>query len=124
MIAKYQDGYQGMRKSEHYFRQGVKSVFPSLSNADADLAEHVLAHLWEGVRCGIYHQGLTAGRIRLSGDYKVPLALAGKERVLQINPRLLIETLEDHFTRYVCTLLDPSKSEEREKFVTRFDKMG
>ena len=63
-IHKYRDGYieeikgrrKGEGKSTHFFKEGLKDVFPDMSLPEDEL---VTAVIYENVRNGLYHAGGT-----------------------------------------------------------------
>ena len=133
MIAKYEDGFAQIGQSEKYFKSGVYSVFPNLKQHQVpvkipgvqgkviSVIDYVLDLLYKGVRCGLYHSGITNGRIVITGDISEPMALDLQNMVLIINPHRLIPTLIVHFTSYISRLRDPNNQELRKNFGARFD---
>lgn len=133
MIAKYDDGFAQIGKSKEYFKQGVFSVFPYLNKYHLQanvpgvqgkvvpIVDYVLDVMYEGVRCGLYHSGVTNGRIILTGGIQKPMALDLQNMVLIINPHLLVPAIKTHFARYVNHLKNPRNVNLRIKFEARFD---
>jgi hypothetical protein len=133
MIAKYEDGYLDFGKSEHYFRQGVYSVFPAMRNYQVpaevpgvqgivvSLVDYVLDLMYIGVRCGLYHSGSTSGRVVLSEGFRGPFVFDPQNISLGINHRLLVPKLKEHFTSYISRLRDEGNPELRSNFDARFD---
>ncbi len=119
MIARYRHGkeeYTG--DSAQRFTEGVILVFPHLANDAA-----ILKPLWEAVRNGMYHRATTKRGVVLDGKFKSAIALASDGTTVEINPHLLVDDLQEHFSRYVSELLDPqsSNAEQRTNFATVFD---
>ncbi len=97
MIAKYEDGFIG-RKSEEYFKKGVYSVFPEFKNIPppaqtplspvgnvVSLIDVVLDLMYDGIRCGLYHSGITNGKIFLIGEIETPMAFELQNQMLIVN---------------------------------------
>jgi hypothetical protein len=120
MIAKYQDGYLGTSESEHYFKKGIRMVFPDSQTADQNTVEKLLELLYHGTRCGMYHAGVTDTRIFLMGTENPPIFFhKGK---LFINPHKLVVAIKNHFDEYISQLKDVKNSRLRQNFEKRFDK--
>jgi hypothetical protein len=133
MIAKYEAGFTG-RESEKYFKQGVYSVFPEYKNISpperiplspvgnvVSLIDVVLGLLYDGIRCGLYHSGITNGKIFLTGEIKTSMAFDLQHQMLIVNPHLLVPKLKRHLQDYVGRLRDMNSADLRAKFEVRYD---
>lgn len=133
MIAKYEAGFTG-RESEKYFKLGVYSVFPELKNVPPpaptplspvgnvlSLVDAVLDLMYEGVRCGLYHSGITNGKIFLTGEINTPIAFELQNQMLVVNPHLLVPRLKAHLRDYIARLRDINNLDLRTRFETRYD---
>ena len=111
MIAKYCAGYIDIYESEHYFKEGVKLVFPELSSGEGQEAINaLLLGLYRQVRCGMYHNALTHGTVELSGDIGTPIEFVSDQGWIRINPHLLVKAIKNHFYAYLNgTLKDPDR---------------
>jgi hypothetical protein len=116
MVAKNRDGFVRKGKSEYYFKEGLGWVFPSLSANNA-----VLHKFYESIRCGLYHEAGTGAGIELTGDPNVMMQGSLDGTALTVNPFNLVRPLQDHFSRYVLELLNPSNAQLRKNFEKRFD---
>jgi hypothetical protein len=85
------------------------------------IADEVLDLLYEGVRCGLYHAGITNNRIVLTGGAQHPLSFDIQNQMLIINPHLLVSALKVHFAGYVAQLRDASNEGLRKNFEKRFN---
>lgn len=133
MIAKYDDGFAQVGKSNHYFKSGVFAAFPNLKKPPASanvpgvqrkkasIVEYALDVMYEGIRCGLYHSGMTNGKIIATGEIPQPMALDIQDMVLIINHHLLVPALKAHFLSYINRLRDPSYQNLRQNFEARFD---
>jgi len=133
MIAKYEDGFTG-RKSGKYFKQGVYSVFPEFKHGSsptqpplhplgkgASSIDVVLDLMYDGIRCGLYHSGITNGKIFLTGEIRTPMAFESQNQMLIINPHLLVPKLKAHLRDYIVRLRDANNTDLRAKFEMRYD---
>jgi hypothetical protein len=132
MIGKYEAGYADKYESKSHFMAGVYAVFPNLNiplpspvigivGVVRTIADEVLDLLYEGVRCGLYHAGITNNRIVLTGEAQHPLSFEIQNQMLIINPHLLVSALKVHFSGYVSRLQDVSNNELRRNFEKRFN---
>lgn len=133
MIAKYEDGFARAGKSEDYFKAGVYSVFPEFRHVPApatplspignvvSIVDIALDLMYEGIRCGLYHSGITNGRIMLTGEIKTPMAFELQNQMLIVNPHLLVPKLKAHLADYVGRLKDVNSTDLRTKFEARYD---
>jgi len=133
MIAKYEAGFTG-RESEKYFKYGVYSVFPEFKHISpsaqtplspvgkgVSLIDVVLDLMYEGIRCGLYHSGITNGKIFLTGEIETPMAFDLQHQMLIVNPHLLVPKLKAHLQNYVKRLRDTNNADLRAKFEVRYD---
>jgi hypothetical protein len=120
MIAKYEDGYIKDDASKRYFIRGVYSVFPDLRNELE--ADRFLKQLWEEVRCGLYHGGITGPNIELRGGLEPPIVFPPRNQRLTINPHTLVPAIKAHFQSYIMKLKDESNQKARGNFGLRFDR--
>lgn len=121
MIAKYEDGFTRIGKSEFYFKEGVKSVFPNLYDESRNTVDRLLDIMYHKTRCGLYHGGLTEKNVILTGEVDFPIGFDAKNEILVINPHKLPRTLMDHLDNYVTKLRDSKYLEIRKNFERRFD---
>jgi hypothetical protein len=121
MITQFILGSAERGKSKHYFMEGVRSVFPELRNAPSDLVESLLEILYSYGRCGLYHSGMTGGRIILSGDPEMAFILDIQYKRLIINPHKLVPLLIEHLHTYCATLRDLDNADLRANFEKRFE---
>ncbi len=124
MIAKFFDGFSNRGRSEHYFREGVYSVFPILRNHPQAIVNELLSALYGGGRCGLYHGGMTDSRIILTGDLDAVVMFDSQNNKLVINPHRLVPVLIAHFRDYITQLKDQKNGQLRNNFEQRFDYEG
>lgn len=132
LIGKYEAGYTDKYKSEFHFIAGAYSVFPLLKlptplrvngvqGVVRTITDEVLDLLYEGVRCGIYHAGITNNKVVLVGSAEYPLSFNPQNQILVINPHLLVLALKVHFVGYISRLRDEVNKVLRTNFEKRFD---
>lgn len=117
MLGKYLYGYLGDDRSGLYFRKGVKATFPEIG-ADE---EALMDILYKSVRNGLYHIGMTKINVQLRDDIPGSIAFHAQKRLLAISPDRLVQDIDIRFHDYATELKDPSKTELRRNFESRFD---
>jgi hypothetical protein len=127
MIAKYKDGFTKDSQrgiSGKYFRKGFDDVFPNLTEESSGNKERSLKKLYNDVRCGLYHSGITGPNIALS-NFDDPIHFVASSDPstdwVQINPQRLVFTLKAHFQLYIRELGDHQNSTLRDNFEVRFN---
>lgn len=121
MIAKYQDGFNKDGLSQQYFSKGFENVFPTFFGTPNEIKQRILKKLYNDVRCGLYHSGITGRNIVLSGDFGFPIAFQTPPDTVQINPHKLVPALKLHFQSYVRKLRDPKNVDLRSNFEIVFE---
>lgn len=114
--------YTGKRSgSKDAFRAGVLEVFPEVAGLDPAIANDAIDALYEGVRCGLYHNIRTT-RVRLGQPPdKEAIAYDLTSRYIIISPERFPSELKAHLERFRSKLLNPSNKELRARFEERFD---
>jgi len=122
MLAKYQDGYveRNEGKSKYYFKKGLLTVFPNISQIPEDCANDLLDVFYD-VRCGLYHSANTNARIFLTGETCDPLGYNEQNKLVILNPHLFVPSIRKYFEIYVSQLKDPLNTQLRQKFNNRFN---
>lgn len=115
MIYQYVTGKSSIHRSPEFFRQGFREVYPNSEFSDSDIAL-----IYEKVRCGMYHSGMTKVDTLLSGDF--PEAITVRNDVVLVNPHKLVEDVESHLRRYVSQLRNENETQKRERFERTFDR--
>lgn len=123
MVAKFRDGFMQGGGSRKYFKEGVFWVFPEL-RTPAQMASTLLGRLYEEVRCGLYHSGMTGRNVWVSDDWDAAIAFNTDNHAVVINPHLLVGALERHFESYLQELREPENHELRASFEKRYDHLG
>lgn len=121
MIAKFQDGFAKEGKSQEYFKKGVYSVFPALHNYPREVSDRLLNKLYEDVRCGLYHSGITGSDITINPNLDAAIGFSEDAQRVVINPQKLVPALQQHFQSYIRELRDSRKQDLRDKFEARFN---
>ena len=121
MAAKFRDGICENAHSGKYFKEGIRWVFPEKMFTDAQCQL-----IWEELRNGLYHAGVTGPRAALDRNFPDPLSIegSGDRMVLLVNPHTLPGRLESHFVSYVQRLRDRTEENLRTNFENRFDWLG
>jgi len=120
MIAKYQDGFAKDGSSGWYFKKGLQFVFPGMALPDA---QQLLNSLYERLRNGLYHAGMTGPNIILVNSSFGPgsIGFDPTSAAVVIAPDTLVDDLLVHFRSYATRLSDPSEQILRANFERRFE---
>jgi hypothetical protein len=114
-IQKFKDGYDRTGRSEAFFTEGLKWVYPKFkSHKDSDALAKVI---YEQARCGMYHVGLTGTKIVL--DCSISSGIGIIKGNIKICPSKLMEDIQNNFDKYVKDLKDPSNVTLRANFEKR-----
>lgn len=79
--------------------------------------------LYEEARCGISHEGLIRRRILLAYWTTETIGVSVKKSTgdidaIFINPRRVLDAVDEHLHRYVAALRDPANVDLRKRFET------
>jgi hypothetical protein len=106
-----------IKKYDVLFDKGVSDVFPEFREHKPNVAKI----LREDLRHGLYHTGVSSGRVYLWHTQVSPAMLYDRSaRLLRIDPHKFIPRLRQHLKVYVDRLQDPTEEELRAKFVAAF----
>ena len=120
-MSKYKNGFIAVGDSEKYFKLGVTDVFNNLKLLNINVVNTFLDKLYDYVRCGLYHTGLTEGPVILTGSHPKSLDITNNLQTLVVNPHLLVKDVKKHFDSYITDLRNKNNTDLRLKFERRFD---
>jgi len=110
----------GPSSSIETFEAGVRRILPGL--LDGPTGAPVLARLYEGARCGLYHEGRTRLGVGLGQPPDgSPIAFDSSSGMIGISPERLPRVLKAHLEQFRLELLDPVNLALRRRFERRFD---
>ncbi|UJG43593.1 MAG: hypothetical protein K9W46_00075 [Candidatus Heimdallarchaeum endolithica] len=124
-IGKY--GYRPLGKPKEKFIAGFKAVHNDLkwnyATSENELVT-IAKKVYEKVRCGVYHVGMTEQDISLTSETKNPFEIIwskDKIKYIIINPHELARDLLKHCDIYEKRLRDSSEEKLRKNFEKGFD---
>ncbi len=100
-VGQFLEGKAG--KSEAQFTLGMKAVFPAMASADPIL----FSELYNQLRCGMFHRGITKGKVRVArGTMNQLVFFRSPTQVTAIivDPWRLLEAVELHVKEYANQL--------------------
>lgn len=109
---QFKEGISSKSQSQEMIKRALGSMFQI-----SDKQKWVLDIFVEGVRNGLFHDGMTKERISLNRDSQAPIII--KEDfggMILINPILFFWVIEEDFKEYIDNLKNPENKELREKF--------
>lgn len=114
-IQKFRNGYDKPGKSELYFTEGLKWVYPKFkTHKDGNSLTKLV---YEQARCGMYHVGLTGTQIVL--DCSISSGIGIVRGNIKMCPEKLVTDMQRHFDQYITDLKNPSSSVLRTNFEKR-----
>ena len=118
-------------ESGAFFRAGFLKVFDEvpkkLSKATdpQKLQDELLNELYQQLRCGLYHEAMTKGKIILRHDTgAMGFVFDPKDysiATIIIDPWQVLVRVENHFTSYIAQLREPKNANLRAAFEKCFD---
>ena len=129
MIGKFRAGYCGPDASLRFFKEGFKWVImesPVNVPVEAGQLDALLIHAHHSLQAGLWNTSLSNPHIVLNPDSIVPLKvhfLSTRKDFIEINPRTIVEPLEQNLSAYLALLRDddPQHDPVRAQFEARFD---
>lgn len=113
-------GADSKNRSRNFFRHAFSTVF-GLSGAPSNERDDAIDELYDQMRNGLFHTGMTRGKVKLSYQYQTSVNLitdaSGKCTDIQVNPRLMLDSAEEHLSHYLMRLRNPSETDLRDKFM-------
>jgi hypothetical protein len=109
-------GEDSDRRSFEFFQEGVLEVFPEIGN-DTN-GKEVLKILWEDVRCGLFHHGITRRRIILQDGSQAfrYVQIGGGPKAVLICRHSLVSGILTHLENYLRKLRNPEEKKLRLNF--------
>ena len=109
-IEQFRCGKSSFKKSEGFFRKGLKRVFSSLTPAD----DPWIKDFYKYCRCGLFHKGMTGKNVFIENRH--PLPLEYKNNQIWVSPNKFLAAVSAYFSRYVEELKDPINTALRLNF--------
>ena len=105
------------------FKNGVLLVLPELASLTVPERDALLATLYHGARCGLYHASRTGPRVGLGQPPNgAALDYDSKEHVLRISPERLPKLLKRHLEKFSAELKDSANVQARQKFQEEYER--
>lgn len=112
-IEIYLSGEDSKSKSYEFFAKGFSKVFP-VEHEDEDTPIAVQRAIYNQVRCGFAHDGMFRYKVLFSDGRAKPITITFPEKngildttqikSIVINPKLLFESINNHFEDYLKNL--------------------
>jgi hypothetical protein len=117
-IGQALEGSRTRGGSRKLFSKGLSAVFPDLAAGESDA---VIGELYEQLRCGMFHDGLTREKVMISPASTYAFVVEKNEdnslKLVTVTPVNLMHHLEVHLEGYVAQLRDPANGQLRQNFV-------
>lgn len=112
------EGVSSDRNSSTYFKKGFRAIFDPGNEIDETCIKEFHIH----VRCGLFHDGMTRGKVILYFDEENecrPIDFSDPD-IIKIYPRIMLKVILNHFEGYLATLKNPEESKIRDNFNKTF----
>lgn len=103
----------GKRKSKKAFIAGFEDVYPELLKRDE------VKKVYDRVRCGMFHIASTKKGTIIGGSFEKDFAMDPDDNV-QMNPHLLVHSIQTHFITFIARLNDTNEIDLRKHFEQEF----
>ncbi len=125
--AIFYKGEDSKGKSKVFFRDSFKSIFPTYEGSSeataitSDFLDAAIDDLYDQMRNGLFHTGMTRAKVLLSGEFDAPFRFTfhpETKAIIQIgvNPHKMLQAIEIHLSFYLMRLRDPNEQQLRERF--------
>ena len=115
-ITSFRLGQNSEGKSKGFFREGVRSVFPEISQ----VGDQTLDQLYAQLRCGLFHTGfIKPGLILVPEGKPIEVLTEGQLVRLKICPNAFLERVVKDFDNYISQL----RSRSDQSLIDNFKKM-
>ena len=118
-------------ESSAFFKAGFLRVFHEVPTKLASgtnpqkMQDELLNELYQQLRCGLYHEAMTKGKIILRHDTGAMGFVFGLKdysvSTIIIDPWQVLARVDSHFTTYIGQLQDPNQATLRTEFEKCFD---
>lgn len=99
--------------SKSCFIRGLKRIF-NLQEPDT-----LLKAFYEQVRCGIFHDGMTRGKVIISSKFSMVIDFSDQD-IIKINHIKFIDIIRNDFSNYISKLRNLNDTDSRKKFDNTF----
>lgn len=123
MIAQYVQGCTSKGHEEDFFKFGFLEVFPELKQWPWEYTDRILKLMFDDVRCGLYHTGLTRSGIMLEADADSAFRYDPKTKEVSLDPDKLAAKIMCHMKEYVARLRNPANEELQDNFYKCFNRI-
>jgi len=117
-IGQALEGSRNRGGSRKLFSKGLRAVFPDLAAEESDA---LIGELYEQLRCGMFHDGLTREKVVISPASTHPFVVEKNEdgslKRVTVTPVNLMHHIEMHLRGYVAQLRDPANVQLRHNFI-------
>lgn len=112
-IQQYRAGENSINQSQQFFRRSMVRLFGNV------FSNRNLLDLYSEARCGLFHNGMTKGKVIINNNFAVAIRFPDNERI-EISPSKLLEIITHDFTNYIRELRNTLNLELRNNFNQMF----
>lgn len=112
-VEQYKQGTNSRNQSKAFFIQAIENIYHDR------YSNYELEDLYKQARCGLFHNGMTDGKIIIGNDF--PNAMDFSEHnAIKINLKILLKDIKENFNSYIKNLRNEENTEIRHKFNEMF----
>jgi hypothetical protein len=124
--AIFYKGEHSKNKSRKFFREAFIAVF---GLSDDPMRDAAVDKLYDQMRCGLFHTGMTREQVRISNGYPLPVRVIMNSTntnwvLIELNPRRMLEAAENHLSNYLMRLRDDKNIVLRDNFMKAWHMRG
>jgi hypothetical protein len=114
-LGQFLEGRAGSSGAQ--FIKGMKAVFPGI---DPNVPAVVFGELYNQLRCGMFHRGLTKSKVAVVRGNQMPIVVVhaanGEVQSITVDPWLLLEAIANHHSIYIAQLRNLHERTLRKNF--------
>jgi hypothetical protein len=112
-IEQYRTGQNSINHSQQFFKNSMNRIF---SNS---FSENNLSDLYTEARCGLFHNGMTQGKVIINNNFEIPVRFPDFERI-EISPSKLLDIIKQDYANYITELKNKLNTVLRNNFNRMF----
>lgn len=113
-VQQYREGRPSTScESTAFFIKRLRCIF-GLENTNSE----ILGDFYKEVRCGLFHDGMTRGKVIISNEYEQEIEFL--DRDIKINYATFLDKIKFDFKQYIHDLKNPDNTELRNNFKSMF----
>ena len=114
-VEQYKTGVASSSRSKECFKDSIKRLYPE------KFQDKEIDKFYTKSRCGLFHNGMVKGGVVFNYSLHEPIEFSNNGEIIQINPKQLLEDIENDFEQYLNELKDNENRTTRDNFDRMFN---